>query len=1013
MINVPIATKTIRKITNRKYEIKIYLKDENLYFDKVVDMTVPLYDLCNETSGVTLESCSPNIEIIELDNTHVRIKIRGNSIKELCFELTFPHNVNEDQVWKYVSRLILDNIAHNNSKYKLANYKLTLNSKNIKLKDVEQPLYIYFVDDLGNYGLITKENICNNNIQVNKDASFITIFPQYAYISMGRKVYLNEEVTFDVTTDATNINLNFNKSVNIAVSFLDIYYEVNNNEQKELLKDLLKKYGEFDVYNADTGLVYARNVSIKQSETVIQVEKLPVNLKVRAYTKDESDHNLCLMKITSSTEVDPEYVTSNNALLGTLKVYKKFDKSHLKVIMHNRGSGNVFPLRSLYLELSNVKGYPVKASDSSRLDVGIYKLNKITIDNDENKIILEEIETKYRCGREVFHERVRLNRHQCKYTPKCLFKLIVNGPETVVHLYGVSNICLKPKIPKNLRLWGWILDCDTSRFVKHASDGALDLDLDVRLSRDDICLKQAIKQHYTNVVILEYANTYPNCTLSLGNTRFNNVFDMHHDNKTISQYANFTKSRQDLNNMSCILGINVGNSVNINNLPGWVTPHEARILKSDCRRVREFCDTFCDLSNRRFYAMARDIVSLLFMCNYINIEINEAVCNYPGYVVLFARAIKIINDLLLINGVDSLAGYSISLPIHYGSTEKTLPNDRHGGIDKKFKYLFLKNKLKDIMRDNDFVQPPLYISTYFRTLMDAPPTDNYEKYLVDSSIQSQDVLQGLLNTCNTIDTNARVASSVIGYVYEPCGTTEHAINSEALCRMAKEESRIGGLGLVNRINESNYNRCSKNGYKGVPDNKKLKSKYYREIFDCNPNNNSELISKYGYKIMDLHKIDEIFSNYDDNEDPYKKRCHYLESRGFLNDVDYIDDINGNHNGHHGHNRHHHRRNNFRNGYSAYNGVQSDDEDDDHYYNNCSGSTGPTRRNREEWQEYRKPHVYDNCADANSLSSSSSSSSSEYSSDSDSDSDGCCNTDVSLDSDIENCYNKPSVCDSGC
>ncbi|CCU55795.1 spheroidin [Choristoneura biennis entomopoxvirus] len=998
MSNIPIATKTIRKLSNKRYEIKIYLKDEKMCFDKVVDMVIPLYDLCNETSGVTVESCSTNIEIIELDNTHIRIKIRGDSIKELCFELTFPHVVDEPHVWKYISKLLLENISHQDVKYKLANYRLTLNSKHLRLKDVDQPLFIYFVDDLGNYGLITKENIYNNNLQVNKDASFITIFPQYSYIHLGRKVYINETSTFDVTTDATNITINFHKSVNIAVSFLDIYYEVNNNEQKDLLKDLLKRYGEFEVYNADTGLVYAKNLSIKNTDTVIQVEKLPVNLKVRAYTKDDHEHNLCLMKITSSTEVEPEYVTSNNALLGTLRVYKKFDKSHLKIVMHNRGSGNVFPIRSLYLELLNVKGYPVKASDTSRLDVGVYKLNKIYIDNDENKIILEEIETDYRCGREVYHERVRLNRYQCKYTPKCPFKFVVNGPETVIHLYGISNVCLQPKVPKNLRLWGWILDCDTSRFVKHRSDGSDDLDLDVKLDRNDICLKQAIKQHYTNVVILEYANTYPNCTLSLGNTRFNNVFDMH-DNKTISEYTNFTKSRQDLNNMSCILGINIGNSANISNLPGWLTSHEAKVLRSGCGRVKEFCKTFCDLSNRRFYAMARDLVSLLFMCNYVNIEINESICECPGYIVLFARAVKVINDILLINGVENLAGYSISLPIHYGSTEKTLPNDNHGGVDKKFKYLFLKNKLKDIMRDNDFVQPPLYISTYFRSLLDAPPTDNYEKYLVDSSNQSQDVLQGLLNTCNTIDTNARVASSVIGYVYEPAGTTDHAINSEALCKMAKEASRMGNLGLVNRINESNHNRCNTYGYKGVYDDHKLKSKYYKEIFDCSPNNNSELISKYGYRIMDLHKIDEIFSNYDESESPCERRCHYLEDRGLLHDVEYVD-----------------RRSNESCNVNSYNTRGGNCEqvggELHHYSDSCGTRCGESngsyngRRNRE---EYRKPLVYDNCADTYSSSDSSSDSSS---SESDSDSDGCCDSDSSLDSDIENCYNKPSKCNSG-
>ncbi|AAG02893.1 spheroidin [Betaentomopoxvirus amoorei] len=1003
MSNVPLATKTIRKLSNRKYEIKIYLKDENTCFERVVDMVVPLYDVCNETSGVTLESCSPNIEVIELDNTHVRIKVHGDTLKEMCFELLFPCNVNEAQVWKYVSRLLLDNVSHNDVKYKLANFRLTLNGKHLKLKEIDQPLFIYFVDDLGNYGLITKENIQNNNLQVNKDASFITIFPQYAYICLGRKVYLNEKVTFDVTTDATNITLDFNKSVNIAVSFLDIYYEVNNNEQKDLLKDLLKRYGEFEVYNADTGLIYAKNLSIKNYDTVIQVERLPVNLKVRAYTKDENGRNLCLMKITSSTEVDPEYVTSNNALLGTLRVYKKFDKSHLKIVMHNRGSGNVFPLRSLYLELSNVKGYPVKASDTSRLDVGIYKLNKIYVDNDENKIILEEIEAEYRCGRQVFHERVKLNKHQCKYTPKCPFQFVVNSPDTTIHLYGISNVCLKPKVPKNLRLWGWILDCDTSRFIKHMADGSDDLDLDVRLNRNDICLKQAIKQHYTNVIILEYANTYPNCTLSLGNNRFNNVFDMN-DNKTISEYTNFTKSRQDLNNMSCILGINIGNSVNISSLPGWVTPHEAKILRSGCARVREFCKSFCDLSNKRFYAMARDLVSLLFMCNYVNIEINEAVCEYPGYVILFARAIKVINDLLLINGVDNLAGYSISLPIHYGSTEKTLPNEKYGGVDKKFKYLFLKNKLKDLMRDADFVQPPLYISTYFRTLLDAPPTDNYEKYLVDSSVQSQDVLQGLLNTCNTIDTNARVASSVIGYVYEPCGTSEHKIGSEALCKMAKEASRLGNLGLVNRINESNYNKCNKYGYRGVYENNKLKTKYYREIFDCNPNNNNELISRYGYRIMDLHKIGEIFANYDESESPCERRCHYLEDRGLLYGPEYV----------------HHRYqesctpNTFGNNTNCVtrNGEQ-------HVYENscgdnatCGRRTGYGRRSRDEWNDYRKPHVYDNCADANSSSSDSCSDSSS-SSESESDSDGCCDTDASLDSDIENCYQNPSKCDAGC
>nr|AAB96623.1 spheroidin [Heliothis armigera entomopoxvirus] len=1007
MSNIPIATKTIRKITNKKYEIKIYLKDENTCFDKVVDMVVPLYDVCNETTGVTLESCSPDIEIIELDNTHVRIKIHSDGLKEMCYDLTFPVNVDEEHVWKYVSRLLLANVSHDNVKYKLANYKLTLDNKHIKPKHIDQPLFIYFVDDLGHYGLITKENIYNNNLQVNEDASFITVFPQYAYIHMGRKVYINEKSTFDVTTDATNININFNKSVNIAVSFLDIYYEVNNNQEKELLKDLLRKYGEFDVYNADTGLLYAKNLSIKDTATVIQVERLPVNLKVKAYTKDENNHSLCLMKITSSTEVDPEYVTSNNALLGTLRVYKKFDRSYLKVVMHNRGTGNVFPVRSLYLELTDVKGYPVKASDSSRLNVGVYKLNKIYIDNDENKIVLEEIKTEYRCGREVYHEKTRLIKHQCRYTPKCPFKILVNDSETVVHLYGVSNVCLKPKIPKNLRLWGWILNSDSSRFVRHLSDGSVDLDLDVKLDRDDVCLKQAIREHYTNVVILEYANTYEDCTLSLGNTRFNNIFDMKH-NKEISQYTNFTKTRQDLNNMSCILGINIGNSANIYNLPGWINHREAKILRSGCGKVREFVDSFCDLRNRRFYAMARDLVSLLFMCNYINIEINESICDCPGYVILFARAIKVINDILLINGIDYLAGYSISLPIHYGSTEKTLPNDHHGGVDKKFKHLFLKNKLKEIMKDSDFVQPPLYISTYFRTLLDAPPTDNYEKYLVDSSNQSQEVLQGLLNTCNTIETNARIASTVIGYVYEPCGTSEHAINAEALCKMAKEASRLGNLGLVNRINESNHNRCSNRGYRGVYDNKKLKSKYYREIFDCNPNNNTELIAKYGYRIMDLHKIGSIFCDYDTEESPCEKRCHYLEERGLLNEVEHV-----------GRGYNESLRNcagNNRGGEYGHCHKNNQNEHHHHHESSCSGSCN--RRNRRgSVNGRRRPHVYNNCADFSSddSSSDSDSSSSNYTSESDSsdsDSDGCCSS-SSLDSDIENCHHKPPKCDAGC
>lgn len=858
-MNRPLIIKNIRRVNNRNYQVYVSLKDETQMFDRVFEMNVPLYYDEDKHSAVTLYSSENSIDILELDKTLFKVMLHKD-LKEVLLGFEFHNNVSDQDVWEYLHRLILANVTQNPTINKLTNYKLRLDDEIINVQDIDEHFYISFVDNNGNYGVITKNNIKDNTLQLDDDATSIQIFPQYVYSVLGRKVYITEHEEFDTSQDAINIDLCFFNSINISLAFTAINYNVEEDE-KELVKSLVRKYGEYDIFNAETGLVYAKNISINHSPTVIQVDKLPVDIRVRPYTKDEYGHKLCLMSIVSSTEQNPEHINGLNGSLGTLTVYKKFHKSMLNLKFHNIGSGYSTPVGTIKLKLRNVNNDIIKATNSTPLRVGVYKLERIYLQYGSDKVYLRNIQAEYQCqGKLNYMSEKLIKKEDNEYIPTSPLNIVVNSRETLVHLHGESKLKLIPCHPRDLKLWGWLLNLETSKFLKRSNDGAYDLDLDHKLTKTDISLREAVRQGYINALILEYVNGYSDCTISLGNEKYENVFDMN-DNKTISLYTNFIKARQDLNNLSAVLGLNIGNSLNFKNMPGWLTFEEANILKQDHKEVKKFVEEFCDLHNVRFLALAKTIVSLLFMSNYVNIEINESMIDYPGYIILFARAIKVINDVLLSNGIENLAGYSISLPIIYGPTEKTLPNSDKGGVDIKFRDSFIKNKLKLLMQDQDFVQLPLYISTYFRSLLDSPPTDNYEKYLIESSTHSQELLQGLLNTSTTQETNARVMSSVLGFVYEPVGSRDHKIDAESLSKMVKSANSNGILGLVNRMHEQGYNAK----YRTVKEENKIKSSKVYEPFNDFPNNNYELISKFGYKLIDLETINNLFRGYKDLE----------------------------------------------------------------------------------------------------------------------------------------------------
>nr|CAA54343.1 spherulin [unidentified entomopoxvirus] len=905
MDNVPMTIEEIIKINDGKYEVIFCLKDKQRIFDrKEIELLVPLSDGDDPYSAVTVESADDKTEVLELDKTHYRLILKCTLEDKLRFYFVFSHCKCLEGVWKYIGDLLLANLKICKKIIKLCNYTVNLNEKHIPLCELHPRLFIGFYDDNGYYGLITRHNIETGTLVVSKTANYIEIFPQHIYCEHGRDIYLNHKSVIDVCPEVCNAVLDLRKSVNICVSFTSINYEECDSVQLALLKSLVNDYGVFDVYNADTGLVYAKGLRINSKSLVIQVDKIPVRLKVKAYMKGLEGERLCFIRITSSTVTNPEYVASHTATLGCLTVYKKFKKAIVDLLIHDLHTKTVIPGGNVVLKLVDCNEYVKKVSYGSHLNVGVYKIDKIYLKNNFDNIHLKTLETHFECDKKIFKEYSTLSRHDCTrdkckkygcnryddgwYTTDNKICIVAGAPRIHINIWAkIKNLGYRKPI-YNLHLWGWIFDYDASRYIKLHPDGSLDLDLCYKKCTDDLTLYEAARKKYINDIILENASCYKNGMISLGNHKYQNIFEMDKCRASINTYTNFTKERQDLNNFGCVLGINIGKQVSIQELPGWLTCDEIEILAcAPIDEIKCFCEKFCKITNPRFVQMATDIISLLFMCNYVNIEIDEALIDYPGYIVLFARAVKVINDLLLTNGICNLCGYSISIPVMCGCFGKTLPHFDNGGVEKRFKEKFLKLNLRELMCDEEFVETPLYVSTYFKSFEELPMEENYEKYLIEYANQSQDLLQGLLNTYTVEDTNARVISSVYAFTYrdkyfnDKYNTKEYEagvpregvfyrdgdykernyydynrrhkyLNPEALSKLVKVITESGNMGMINKLQED-YTcmpSCDE-GYSTIN-----VSKSYCD-WSCEPNNNYELICKYGYKLIDLERIHQL------------------------------------------------------------------------------------------------------------------------------------------------------------
>lgn len=793
----------IEKINNRKFKVifnnKLY---EEFSECKCLFLKIPYYK--DENPLIIFDECKFCLELVCREVYKIKFH---HTTSHLEFVLVFNEDLNYCDINAYVAHLINSNINNFcNPDKKCVKYNVYIDDVLIMKEHLNNGFNLVAFNQNNVLLSIVKHNIMDDTLIIPCDTIYIQIEPQVVYDIVGVKYFISDCNKYYIK-DVLAIDIKIYKSCvkNVKIGCIHVEPCIEKNK----ILSTIYKYGKYDIVMAKyPHKIIASNLNLN---TKYQPVYLPTKFcEVKVLPKIVlNSKTINLYDMTSTTSIYPATIDTEFNILGDINVYKKYGgKAKLDVFIKSKFDKCHIPVPDI-LNVCLVDEYCVEYiyKPTDFINPGIYKLKWIEFCNDNiflSNILSTEIFIENGVNREVV-KNVKLRKEFKYYYPECEYYFIVYKKATELVLLAEYKYVERVRkcIPTNF-IYGWYIDVSNIHYLKETV--GWELDLEKRIG-DNIHYKpiaDRVRCRRLNNLVLAFFNNKDN-KLAIGNTGYRFEYLNTNCAKSKNFYSNIIYWKNMCNTNNALLGISIGGVEEIYDMPGELKDYEVCKLNGCALDLELFIENYCNPSNKRFIRLLKFILSLHYISNYVDWDLEKNMMKYPGYILFIARIYKLIEEELYIYNMENELIYTLSLPTDVGTTDTEFPDKSVGGFDHRFKSIWKRHNY-GLLISKDKYKNPWFINGLTMSLRpESQNTNNLEKYVANAIMVNDDILMEILNTRDENDLRKRCITSLWIQKHEPQFTEKYKVDQEYVYKVSKQLHRDRRLGVLNwsdRVKES-------------------------------------------------------------------------------------------------------------------------------------------------------------------------------------------------------------------
>jgi hypothetical protein len=785
----------IEKINNRKYKIFFTNKLCEQFMEcKKLYLKVPFYK--DEKPLIIFDECKFCLELICREVYKIKFH---HTIPYLDFVLHFNEDLNYCDINAYVAHLINSNINNFcNPEVKLVKYQILLDDVLLEKELLHNSFNMLVYNQNNVLSSITKNNIINDTLIIPSDTIYIQAEQQVVYDICGvkyfttdcKKYYIKNTLLIEI-----KIYRSFVKNVKIGCIHVDPCLEKNK------ILSTVYKYGKYDIIMAKyPHKILATDLNLNNKYQPVYLPNKFCEVKVIPKIVLNS-RTISVFDMTSSTSLHPACIDSEFNILGDVHVYKKYaGKSRLDVFIQSRFDKCHMPVPDILnvclLDECCVE-YIYKPSDY--INPGIYNLKWIEFCNENvflTSVSSTEILVENGVNKEII-KTIKLHKEGKYYYPECEYNFIVYKKSAELMLLAEYR-CVERKlrcVPTNF-IYGWYIDISNIHYLKERIGWELDLEKRIGDNVHYKPIAERIRHRRLNNLILAFMNNKDN-KVAIGCTGYRFEYLNTNCVKSKNFYSNIIYWKSLCNANNCLLGISIGGVEEICDMPGELKDYELCKLNGPAEELERFIEDYCNPSNKRFIRLLKFIVSIHYISNYVDWDLERNIMKYPGYILFIARIYKLLEEELYIYNLENELVYTLSLPTDIGTTDTEMPDKSIGGFNHCFKHIWKKFNYGLLICKDRYKNPWFINGLTMSVRSTSRNTNNLEKYIAKAVMVNDDILMEILNTKDENDLRKRCITSVWIQKYEPQFSEKYRTDQEYIYKVSSQLKRDRRLGILN------------------------------------------------------------------------------------------------------------------------------------------------------------------------------------------------------------------------